>query len=341
MIKFRDLFECEVYKINRKHALLRFCIAILVVVLALTALSAVIKSVLGDFMITGAESGNSAEMIEAYKQEIEVFEQNQTWLNKLLPDNTLYTLKSQLAMYEYLNENGIAANGVTTYSAESSIFEFDYYGFTEMCMGVVMLMVSVFIIVVCCRATTGEYSSGALKMQFIRPINKNKFFTAKWLSIFVIAETFLILSFILSFVLGVIVFGANAPKVLFVIGGNKVFLSSAFGALVLGMFFKSVMLFAHVQVTMFVCSFFKNGNKALVISLLLIALGIGNLLEEILALGYVGFVGFFSNLDWMSALTLSGPAFKGMTLWTMIPITLIWCAVFMYLSYRRFERLEV
>ena len=340
MTDFKELFSCELYKTNRKRTLLKLAIALVVIILFMTLISAVLKNVLGDFINIGSESGSSQENIQMLEEQIEFFEQNQTWLNKLLTDNTLYGLKSQLTAYKYLNENGIAPSGVIYYS-EQSFLDFNFYGFTEMCMSTVMTILIIFIIVACVRATTGEYASGALKMQFIRPINKNKFFTAKWLSVFSIAEAYLIASFILSFVIGVIVYGANCPNVLFIIRASKGFLTSAFGALVLGMFFKSITLFMIVQVSMFICSFCKSANKALVLGLVFIAFEIGELIESILVLGYVGYVGFLANLDWMSALSPTGPAFKGMSLGTMIPITLLWGGAFMYVSYKRFNKLEV
>ena len=111
MIGFKDLFSCELYKTNRKNTLLKLAIALVVIILATTGLSAILKGVLGDYSFGGV--GNTTEMIEELKAQISMFENNQTWLNKLLPDNTLYNLKAQLAAYEYLNENGIAPNGVT------------------------------------------------------------------------------------------------------------------------------------------------------------------------------------------------------------------------------------
>lgn len=340
MTGFKDLFACELYKNNRKRTLLKLGIALVVIILFMTLISAVLNKYLGDFIKGGTVDGNSAESIESLEQQIAIFEQNQTWLNKLLNDNTLYGLKSQLTAYKYLNENGIAPSGVIYYS-EQSFMDFNFYGFTEMCMGTVMTVIIIFIVVACVRATSGEYASGALKMQFIRPINKSKFLTAKWLSVFVIAEAYLIISFILSFIIGVIIYGANCPNVLFIIRASKVYLTSAFGALTLGMFFKSITLFMITQASMFICSFCKSANKALVLGLVFIAFEIGSLVEQLLALGYVGYVGFLANLNWMSALSPTGPAFKGMSLGTMIPITLAWGGTFMYMSYRRFNKLEV
>ncbi len=339
MTKFKDMFACELYKINRKHTLLKLGIALLVFLIATTIFFAVIESVLADMIPSG--SGDLNANIESLKAQIKTFEENATWLNRLLPDKTLYGLKANLAMYEYMSENGITSSGVMSVSSGADFLNFDYYNFTETCMSTVMSIMIIFLIVACCRATTGEYASGALKMQFIRPVDKNKFFTAKWLSVFVVSEAFLILSFIVSFVLGVILFGADCPSVILVMRAKSATITSAFGVLVLSMFCKSVTLFLLVQATMFICSFSKTNVKSLVICLLMFAFDIGILLENILAVGYVGFVGFIANLDWMSAFSLTGPAFKGMSLWTMVPITLLWGAFFMYMGYRRFNRIEV
>lgn len=131
MTGFKDMFSCEMYKVNRKKTLLKLAIALVVIIIATAVFSAILKGVLKDSSIGGVNgAGGSAAVIESLKNQISAFEENQTWLNKLLPDKTLYGLKSQLTMYEYLNENGIAPNGVTTYGV-GNMFEFNFYAFTE------------------------------------------------------------------------------------------------------------------------------------------------------------------------------------------------------------------
>ena len=63
------------------------------------------------------DSGKWNANIESLKAQIKTFEENATWLNRLLPDKTLYGLKANLAMYEYMSENGITSSGVMSVSS--------------------------------------------------------------------------------------------------------------------------------------------------------------------------------------------------------------------------------
>ena len=62
MTDFKDLFSCELYKTNRKRTLLKLGIALVVIILFMTLISAVLKNVLGDFINNiGGEFGSSQE----------------------------------------------------------------------------------------------------------------------------------------------------------------------------------------------------------------------------------------------------------------------------------------
>lgn len=76
MTKFKDMFACELYKINRKHTLLKLGIALLVFLIATTIFFAVIESVLADMIPSG--SGDLNANIESLKAQIKTFEENLT-----------------------------------------------------------------------------------------------------------------------------------------------------------------------------------------------------------------------------------------------------------------------
>ena len=112
-------------------------------------------------------------------------------------------------------------------------------------------------------------------------------------------------------------------------------------ALLITLIINMVQVFAYTQVTMFICSLCKSYGKSIVIALLLIVFGFGTYVEYVLAIPYVGYLAFFANVDWASGISVDAPIFKGMTIWVMIPVTLAWCAFFMWWSYRRFNKKEV
>ncbi len=339
--KMSDLLYCEFYKINRKHTLLKLAIAVVVIALAITALSAVLHSVLPSVAISEGLSDYDAQ-IASLKAEMEVIYADSSWIDKLIVTNSMAGYKARIAILEYLKAHNVTSGSTMAYTSNSALgfFGFDVYSFTNLCMSVLMSVVIIFLIVACCRTTCGEYASGAMKMQFLRPLNKNKFFTAKWLSVVIVAEALTLISFFLSFILGLILYGPNALNVAFV-AGSLVTIVPPMGALMIILLINMVQVFALTQATMFICSLCNTYGKSIVLCLLFLFFSFGTWVEYVLAVPYVGYLGFLANLDWSSGISVDGTIFKGMSIWGMIPITLLWCALFMWFSYKRFNKKEV
>lgn len=340
--KMSDLLYCEFYKMNRKRTLLKLAIAIIVIALAMTALSAVLKNIYGGAIPSQGLADYDAQ-INSLKNEMDTVQKSgKSWIDKLIITNGIAGYKARIAVLEYLKAHSVPSGSTIAYSANSGVglFSFDVFSFTDFCMSTLMSVVIIFLIVACCRTTSGEYVSGAMKMQFIRPINKNKFFTAKWLNVVIVSEALTIISFLLSLILGLILHGPNALRVAFV-AGSLVTVVSPMGALVILLLINMVKVFALTQAAMFICSLCKTYGKAIVICLLFLFFNFGTIVEYVLAVPYVGYFAFLANLDWLSGITVDCAIFKGMSIWGMIPITLAWCAFFMWVSYKRFNKKEV
>ena len=339
--RMSDLLYCEFYKINRKRTLLKLAIAVVVISLALMALSGLLNSLLSGYSLTGGLADYD-EQIESLKAEMATIQEMSGWTDKLIIGNSVAGYKARIAVLEYLKAHNVSSGSTIAYSVENGmgILGFDVYSFTSLCMNILMDVVIIFLIVACCRTTCGEYASGAMKMQFLRPINKNKFFTAKWLSVLIVSEVLTVVSFLLSLILGLILYGPNALNVAFV-AGSTVTVVPPMGALIITLIINMVQVFAYTQATMFICSLCNSYGKSIVIALLLIVFGFGTYLEYVLAIPYVGYLAFFANSNWASGISVDAPIFKGMTIWLMIPVTLAWCAFFMWWSYRRFNKKEV
>ena len=340
--KMSDLLYCEFYKINRKHTLLKLAIAVVVIALAMMALSGVLQSLLSGAVIPEGLSDYDAQ-IDQLQYEMDLMQaQGGKWVDKLIVTNSQAGYKARIAVFEYLKSHNVTSGSTMAYSANDGmgLLSFNVFSFTDLCMSVLMNVVFIFLIVACCRTTCGEYTSGAMKMQFLRPINKNKFFTAKWLSVVIIAEALTLISFVISLILGLILYGPSALNVAFV-AGSKVTIVSPMGALVIILIINMVQIFAYTQASMFICSLCNTYGKSIVLCLLFLFFSFGTWVEYVLAVPYIGYLGFLANLNWLSGISVDAPIFKGMSIWGMIPITLLWCAFFMWWSYRRFNKREV
>lgn len=344
MNNFNNLLYCEFYKICRRKTLLKIGIAVAVIILLVMAAGLFVDYLVN---LVGVQeiSPDYERQISALEAQLDSIQAKKESSNlyKLIIINEEYTVRAQLSMYRYMLENNVPAGAVTSYSSGEidALIKSDYYTFTSVCATSMMTLIIVFMIVMACRNTVGEFNTGTMKMQLIRPVDRNKFFTAKWLSVYIVSVGILLASMMASFIVGVIAFGGSAPDVLIIANGTGVSRVSPIVALIVSFLIKCVRLFAILQVTMFVNMLCKKNASAIALNIVMTLMGIGSLVETIAAVPYVGFVGFFLNVDWEIALGLTGPSIRGLTLWSMIPVTLAWTAFFMVMSYRKFSQKEI
>lgn len=342
MRDFNNLLACEFYKISKKKTFLKIGFVVLVVILLTLLIGLVMDYFLAGLM---GQVGSSSyeEQLESLKIQLDNAQtaMDSSKLYKLLYFNEVYGIKAQIALYEYLIDNNIPVGATQIYTNASTLFGFNYYTFTVSVTSVLMTIVTIFLIVMACRTTVGEYNSGAMKMQLIRPIDKMQFYTAKWLGVYLSSIAILFVGMAMAFLIGVIAFGSNCPDVVMVLDAVRVVKVSPFTALFISYIVKAIKLFAILHMVMFINSFIKKNSTALIFNIILIIVEAGTLIEMALSAPYIGFVGFFMNLNWETMLTTASPQLRGMRLWTSIPITFIWIGIFMYFSYRNFKKRPV
>lgn len=344
MNSFNNLLYCEFYKINRKKTLLKVGIAVVVIILLVMAAGLTMEYLVKQSGVQNVNSDYETQIaqLEAQLASLEARPQSSS-LYKLIIFNEEYSVRAQIAYYKYMLENNVPAGAVGVYSSGdiNALLQPDYYTFVSVCATTMMTLVTIFMIVMACRNTVGEFNSGTMKMQLIRPIDRNKFFTAKWLSVYVSSVGILLFGMILSFLVGLMAFGGSASDVLIITNATDCLRVSPIAALIINFLLKCVRLFALVQVTMFVNMLCKRNASAIALNIVMTLMEIGILIETIAAIPYVGFVGFFMNVNWESVLTTTGPSLRGLTLWSMIPVTLAWTVFFTVMNYKKFEKKEI
>ncbi len=344
MNSFNNLLYCEFYKINRKKTLLKAGIFVGVIVLFVMAAGLTMEYLVNQSGIQDVNSDYETQiaLLEAQLASIQARPESSS-LYKLIIFNEEYSVRAQIAYYKYMLENNVPAGAVNVYSLGdvTALFQSDYYTFVSVCTTTMMTLVVVFLIIMACRNTIGEFNSGTMKMQLIRPIDRNKFFTAKWLSVYISCVGILLFSMIVSFLVGLMAFGGSASDVLIITNATDCLRVSPIVALIINFLLKCVRLFALVQVTMFVNMLCKRNASAIALNIVMTLMEIGILVETVAAIPYVGFVGFFMNVNWESVLSTTSPSLRGLTLWSMIPVTLLWTAFFMVMNYRKFAKKEI
>ena len=132
--KMTSLLYCEFYKINRKRTLLKLAIAIIVIALAMTALSAVLKDVFSDVYISQGLSEYDAQ-INSLKEEMQTVKaaSGSSWIDKLIVTNSMAGYKARIAVLEYLKAHSVPSGSTMMYSANNSLglFSFDVFSFTD------------------------------------------------------------------------------------------------------------------------------------------------------------------------------------------------------------------
>lgn len=343
MKEFNNLLSCELYKISRKKTLLKLAIAVVVIVLIVMIAGLAIQYLIEQ---SGVQTNQPdyERQIEALEQQLAILKERPSTsaLYRLIIFNEEYSVRAQITYYRYLLENNIAAGAVTSYSTGDTLAaDYDYYTFTTLCTSTMMTAIVIFMIVMASRNTLGEFNSGAMKMQLMRPIDRNKFLTAKWLSVYIVSISVLLFTMIFSFLVGIIAFGASSPDVLLVVNASGTMRVSAIGALIISFLIKCVYIFAVLQLTVFVNMILKRNASAIALNIVISVMNIGTIIETVAAIPFVGFAGFLANIQWESALGLTGPALKGMTLWSMIPISFAWIAFFTVMNYMKFRKREI
>lgn len=328
---FSNAFAGECYKIFRKGKIF----ILLGVLVALALLLTFGFQILQDF---GGAFDISVDM-DTIDEEIAALEEtiaNYTpAIKNGLIDTELYQLQSTLAYLKYLKAGNLRSSDFVLAGQEA----FDSAGYIDAVLGSSFGIIALFSVIMICRSWGGEKSDGTLKMQLLRPIGRKKMYGAKVLSVWCIGALVFIALILFAQIVAMIKFGVATKKVIYVVGATKVGVMPYMGYLALQIVFKLFALFAYIQFGAFMCNLtWKKGNG---MALAILACIFASNLERLLGYLYVGYVGMFINLDFMSALSLTGPMLKGMNLVSMIIISTVYQVVFAIFNLYHAEHCDI
>ncbi|WEG11550.1 ABC transporter permease [Pullulanibacillus sp. KACC 23026] len=298
-----------------KRKLLWIMVAILIVTLVLS-LVVTLKTT------SGKSNDWKAETNSQIKKDQEAMDSNQ-----FKPLNDQYKNEIKIDQYRLKND-------VPPLNANTSL------GFVQSTLGFSTLL-TIFIIIIASSIVSQEFSWGTIKLVTMRPIQRWKILLSKYVSVLFNALVLYLLLIILSFLLGVIVFGFGDMSTHYVYIQNSdvrdvsilTHFVQYFGSNFIGVVM--IATFAFMLSTLF-------KSNALAIALSIIIQYAGSLITNLLSSfdqNYVKYV-FFTNTD-LYQYVEGTPPVQGMTLSFSLFILLAYFVVFIGLSIVVFQKRDI
>lgn len=202
-------------------------------------------------------------------------------------------------------------------------------------------LITLFIIIIASSIVSQEYSWGTIKLVLMRPLKRWKVLLAKYVSVIFNALILFLLLMIVSFTVGMIVFGIDDMSSRFVFEEqDKLKDVSVFTHFLQYFGSKFVGLIMIAAFAFMLSTIFKN--NALAIALSIIIQFAGSIISSLLSAFDKGFVKyiFFTNTDLYKYVEGSPPA-KGMSLEFSIIVLIIYFVIFMGIAIVIFEKRDV
>lgn len=257
---------------------------------------------------------------EALKKQQEQYEEGQ-------PEMAQY-FKESIARNEYRIENNLPPlTAYTIWDFVSDISEMiDFIG--------------IFIITVAAGIVASEFNWGTIKLLLIRPINRAKILTSKYFTVLLFGIFMLIVTFLLSGILGAILFGfpdRPAPHLLYrdgVVSELPIWIY-----LIVYYSLKSINMVMLVTMAFMMSAVFRNSSLAIGLSIFFMFTG-GNV-TQLLASKYewAKYI-LFANTNLLQYYE-GAPMIEGMTLTFSVTMLLVYLALFLGLAYYVFNRRDI
>lgn len=331
-------FSLECKKVFSSKGFWIFAVVILVLCIIVTAtfrsLGDLIEGM--DDSATGSQVVSAEEAAEIYRAELQSYYEgveNGT-IDKKLSDTTETYLKNMIAICEFCSEHDLNLSKLVTLGSLGSV-NLSSSDYVTLMSQMVFAFVSIMAIVLAAKTVTGESEDGTMRMQLTRPLKRGSLLTAKTGAVFVTSMALGIVLNVLFMIFGVVFFDGATCDVLVVDAYQNVAVINPYAAIVLMTLFNAVTVALVIQFTVFVGNFVnKTGSLAIPLVMYLFADTVASLLYNT----GLPFVGLFTNLKWLTALTPTGAPIRGMSIYSMMAVTAVWFAAMTAINYISFAK---
>ncbi|SFK46357.1 ABC-2 type transport system permease protein [Halobacillus dabanensis] len=314
MSNFFKLIKNEQMKLYNQKA--TWIMAIILVILIIGA--GVIFKV--DETFTGGEAPTG----DNWKEELQ--QQNEQLMSPDGPPDVEYPGYMNVEENQYRIENDIKPT------------EYNVWDFVRENRGLVAL-VSLFTIIVAAGITANEFRWGTIKLLLIRPISRTKILFAKYISVLIYALTMLFALFVLSFIVGSLLFGMDGFAATYVYSQAEEIKSvNIFSFTVFQYLLSFVELMMMATFAFMIAAVFRNTSLAIGLAIFLMMAG-SSIVVFFMDKGWAKYI-LFANTD-LNQFIEGTPFFSGINLGFSIAVLAVYYVLFMLLSWVFFTKRDV
>ncbi len=274
---------------------------------------------------------SKAKETENWKQELAAeIEGNQQALaqNPKMDKFSKKDLERRIAVSEYRIENEIQPKVKET---TWSYVETNAY---------LVIVVALFTIIVAAGIVASEFSWGTIKLLLIRPISRTKILLSKYISVLLFGMSMLFVLFVLSYLLGLILFGGADQSAHLSYVDGKVVEQSIVVFLIKTYLLKSIDVVMMATMAFMISAVFRSSSLAIGISLFL--LFVGSNVTALLAFKFDwAKYSLFANTDLTQYTGFTSPLVDSMTMGFSITMLIIYFFIFQLLAFIVFNKRDV
>ncbi|WP_226673217.1 ABC transporter permease [Rossellomorea aquimaris] len=211
--------------------------------------------------------------------------------------------------------------------------------FVEMNANIV-LVVGLFAIIVAAGIVASEFSWGTIKLLLIRPISRTKILLSKYLTVILYGMSMLLILFVVSLLLGLVLFGGTDQSTHLAFVDGKVVEQNIVGYLIKHYLLQTINIVMMATMAFMISAVFRSSSLAIGISLFLLFVG-GNA-TSLLALKFDwAKYSLFANTDLTQYTGFTPPLVDSMTMGFSITMLIIYFLIFQLLAFIVFNKRDV
>ncbi|KMY54854.1 hypothetical protein AC623_13685 [Bacillus sp. FJAT-27231] len=200
-------------------------------------------------------------------------------------------------------------------------------------------LAGLFMIIIAAGIVAGEYTWGTVKMLLIRPISRPKILFSKYAAVVLFGLFMISVLFVVSALIGAVLFGSSETSVHFAYEGGKVMEQNLFLYLLKIYLMKSVDVFMLATMAFMISAVFRSSSLAIGISLFLLFIGTNVTMLIAMKYEWAKYLLFANTnlLQYENGQTLV----DGMTLGFSLAMLAVYYAVFQLLAFVTFTKRDV